>query len=125
MIEERVELYDGYSINKLFFMKKAFFHRFTNSFFISCPYWDYKNSSIQYLKTLFPSYINRVIGIGSRVFANGLGDRGSIPGRVIPKTQKIVLDPVLLNTQNNKVRIKGKVEQSRERSSALLNTSVW
>ena len=23
-----------------------------------------------------------------RVFANGLGDQGSIPGRVIPKTQK-------------------------------------
>ena len=26
------------------------------------------------------------IGLMSRVFANGLGDRGSIPGRVIPKT---------------------------------------
>ena len=28
---------------------------------------------------------------GHRVFANGPGDQGSIPGRVIPKTQKIVL----------------------------------
>ena len=27
-----------------------------------------------------------------RMFANGLGDRGSISGRVIPKTQKAVLD---------------------------------
>ena len=33
-----------------------------------------------------------------RVFANGPGDLGSIPGRVIPKTQKMVLDATLLNT---------------------------
>ena len=55
-----------------------------------------------------------VIGLGVRVFANGPGDLGSIPGRVIPKTQKMVLDASLLNTQHYKVRIKGKVEQSRE-----------
>ena len=55
----------------------------------------------------------------SRVFANGPGDWGSIPGRVIPKTQKIILDAALLNTQHFKVKINGKVEQSRERSSAL------
>ena len=60
----------------------------------------------------------------SKVFANGLGDRGSIPGRVIPKTQKMVPDAALLNTQYYKVRIKGKVEQSREWSSALPFTSV-
>ena len=48
-----------------------------------------------------------------RVFANGLGDLGSIPGRVIPKTRKIVLDTALLNIQQYKVRIKGKKEQSR------------
>ena len=35
------------------------------------------------------------------------------PGRVIPKTQKMVLDADLLCTQHYKVRIKGKVEQSR------------
>ena len=40
-------------------------------------------------------------------------------GRVIPKTQKMVLDANLLNTQYYEVRIKGKVEESRERSSAL------
>ena len=39
--------------------------------------------------------------------------RGSIPGRVIPKTQKMVLDPALRNTQHYKVGIKGKVEQSK------------
>ena len=64
------------------------------------------------------------IGLGVRVFTNGPGDLGSIPGRVIPKTQKMVLDASLLNTQHNKVRIKGKVEQSRERISALPYTLV-
>ena len=54
-----------------------------------------------------------------KVFANGPGDLGSIPGRVIPKTLKMVLDASLLNTQHYKVWIKGKVEKSRERSSAL------
>ena len=55
----------------------------------------------------------------SSVFANGPGNRGSIPGQVIPKTQKIVLDAALFNTQHYKVRIKGKVEQSREWNSTL------
>ena len=41
-------------------------------------------------------------------FANGLGDLGSIPGRVIPKTQKMVLDATLLNTQHYNIRIKVK-----------------
>ena len=59
-----------------------------------------------------------------RVFANGLGDLDSIPGRIIPKTQKMVLDAFLFNTQHYKVRIKGKVEKSRERSSALPYTLV-
>ena len=60
----------------------------------------------------------------SRVFANGPGDRSSIPGRVIPKTQKIVHDTAFLNTQHYKVRIKGKVKQSREWSNVLPYTSV-
>ena len=59
-----------------------------------------------------------------RVFVNGPGDRCSIPGRVIPKTQKMVLDTALLSTQHCKVRIKGKVEQLMERSSALSYNSV-
>ena len=58
------------------------------------------------------------------MFANGPGDLGSIPGRVIPKTLNMLLDTSLLNTQQYKVRIKDKVEQSRERSGALPNTSV-
>ena len=59
-----------------------------------------------------------------RVFGNDSGDLGSIPGNVIPKTFKMVLDTSLLNTQQYKVRIKGKVEQSREMSSALPYTSM-
>ena len=50
----------------------------------------------------------------SRVFTNAQGDRGSILGQVIPKTKKMVLDAALLDTQHNKVKIKGKKEQSRE-----------
>ena len=60
----------------------------------------------------------------SRVFTNGSKDQGSITGWVIPKTQKMVLDAALLNTQYYKVHIKGKVEQSREWSSALPYTLV-
>ena len=60
-----------------------------------------------------------------RVFANGPGDLGSILGRVIlKKTQKMVLDDSLLNTQHYKVRIKDKVAQSGEKSSALSYTVV-
>ena len=55
------------------------------------------------------------------MFANGPGDWGSIPGRVIPKTQKMVLDAALLNTQHYKVRIKSKVEWSREWSSDVFS----
>ena len=40
------------------------------------------------------------------------------------RLKKMVLDATLLNTQHYKVRIKGKVEQSKERSSALLYTLV-
>ena len=61
-----------------------------------------------------------MIGLVGRVFANGSGDLGSIQSRVIPKTLKMVLDTFL----QYKVRIKGKLEQFRERSSTLPNTFV-
>ena len=66
----------------------------------------------------------RPIGLMCIVFANGPGDRLSIPAWVIPKTQKMILDADLLSIQDYKVRIKGKVEQSRERSSAIPYTLV-
>ena len=67
---------------------------------------------------------NRAIGLMGRVSANGPEDLGSIRGRVIPKTQKMILAASLLNTQHYKVRVKGEVEQSWEWSSAFSNTSV-
>ena len=69
-----------------------------------------------YINTKLYSQKYENIGV---VFANGPGVRGSNPGRVISKTQKMVL-----NTQHYKVLIKGKVEQSREKSSGLPYTSV-
>ena len=51
----------------------------------------------------------------SSVFANGPGDRGSIPGRALPMPS---------STQYYMVRIKSKVEQSWEWSSALPFLSV-
>ena len=68
--------------------------------------------------------LDRLIGLQGRVFANGPGDQGSILGHVIPKTLKMVLDISSLNSQQYKVRIKGKVEQFREKRSALFYTSV-
>ena len=53
------------------------------------------------------------------LIANGPGDRVSIPGRVIPKTQNSIWYPLV---QYYKVRIKGKVEQSRKRGRDL---SYW
>ena len=49
-------------------------------------------------------------------------NRGSIPGRVILKTLKMILNATLFNTQHYNVRIKGKLERSREWSSALSYT---
>ena len=63
------------------------------------------------------------------VFTNGLGDRSSIPGEVIPKKKKKkkkkkALDATSSHIKHYKVRTKGKVEQSREWSSALPYNSV-
>ena len=58
------------------------------------------------------------------VFANGPVDRGSVPSRIIPNIQKMVLDAALFNTHHYNFRIMGKVELSRDWSSALLYHSV-
>ena len=68
--------------------------------------------------------LHNVDNIEKTRFDNGPEDRGSIPGRVIPKTKKLVLNATLLNTQHYKERIKGKVELSRERSRVLHYTLV-
>ena len=76
-----------------------------------------------YLKQQSPSKKWLICPV-SRVFGSDSEDLGSIPGHIILKTLKMVLDTSLLNTQQYKVRIKDKVEQSRERSSTLPSTSV-
>ena len=45
-----------------------------------------------------------IFSLVGRVFANGPGDLGSIPGRVIPKTLRMVLDTSVLNTQQGMYR---------------------
>ena len=72
----------------------------------------------------FHTHTHIYIYIVGRVLANSPGDLGSIPGCIIPKTLKMVLDTSLLNTRQYKVRMKSKVDQSRERSSALHYTSM-
>ena len=56
------------------------------------------------------------IGLMSRMFANGPRDMGSIP---VKSCQKMVLEAAFFNTLHYKVRIKSKVEQSNEWSSAF------
>ena len=48
----------------------------------------------------FWSYFGSLIGLVGRVFANGPGDLGSIPGRIIPKTLKWYLIPPCLTLSN-------------------------
>ena len=67
---------------------------------------------------------NLSICLAVRVFAHDAADQDSIPGLIILKTQKMVLDSSLLNTQRHKLWIKNKVDQSRERNLDLPYTSV-
>ena len=64
---------------------------------------SYTTTTITTLTECFHEDGNKCPSITSmmvRVFANGPGDLGSLPGQVIPKTQKMVLDASLLNTQH-------------------------
>ena len=46
------------------------------------------------------SYLYRSVG---RVFGNGPGDWGSIPGKIISKTQRRIHDTSLLYSQHSKI----------------------
>ena len=66
-----------------------------------------KNFIIGYRFSLLLSLLKNnywPIDLMSRVFANGSGDRGSIPISSHTKDSKMVLDTSLLNTQHYKVR---------------------
>ena len=77
---------------------------------------SFVNSELKCTSISSVFFLHMVMWVG-RLFTNSPGDMGSIPSRVIPKTLKMVLDASLLNTQQYKVRIKGKVEQSKEKGS--------
>ena len=64
-------------------------------------------------------FLDQHIGVMGRVFAYGHGDKSSIAGRVISKTQKVLLFTTLFNTQHYEVRIEGEVELTREMRSTL------
>ena len=100
--------------------------------FFKLWYFLFVNFHLHSYMILFQSITNNLntivwfwlIGLMGTVFTNGLGDLVSIPGRVTPKTLKMVLDTSLINTRHSKVCIKDKVEQSWERSSAFPYSSV-
>ena len=77
--------------------------------FCSCyPHDPGKHDHLQYTMQSSLFSISMTIGLVGRVFTNGPGIRVSIPGRVIPKTQKMLLDASLINTQYYMVWINGK-----------------
>ena len=61
---------------------------------------------------------------GGKSVRQWLGRLGFNPSSNHTKDSKMVLDVALPNTQHYKVRIKGKVEKSREMNYTLLYTSV-
>ena len=71
---------------------------------------NYMVSSEDFYLIVFICYQIYLYWPVGRVFANGLEDRDSSPGRDIQKTQKIRLDTSLFNTQHCKVLVKDKVE---------------
>ena len=110
---------------KCFLWSRDIKYMFFFFFFLNCYYISFLDiqSFVEFLVSIINHYINRPLAwwVECSLMAR---KTGSIPGRVISKTQKMVLDATLLNTQHYKVSIKDKVEQSRERSSTLPYTSV-
>ena len=110
-----------------------------------CTSWFINKAPEQYISFLRPqsviltffytlTYFNRIliiiislaclnIGLAVRVFANDPGDLGSIPGRVIPKTQKMVLDASLLNTQH--YRYGSRVKWSNPGKGVVPSPTHW
>ena len=65
----------------------------------------FQNDFIYFYSYLLYSDIIPAHWLRGSVFANIPGDRSSILGRVLPKTQKVVLDTSLLNTQYGTVKV--------------------
>ena len=58
------------------------------------------------------------------MFANDLEDWGHSQVESYQRLKNMVLDTSLINTQHYKVGIRGRVEQSKDRSNTLSYTSV-
>ena len=56
-----------------------------------------------------PDGIDRPLNKPNLLIMHGLGDRGSITGRVIQNAQKMLLDTSMLNTQCYMIRIEAKL----------------
>ena len=113
----------NYHINKhpvFTFFVQLFLKRIFCAFFFSTQSYQYHFKQINETQTDTTTSVRNNPGINgdvrvlwaigrmSRVLANGPRDWDSIPGRVIPKTQKMVLDAALLNTQHYNVTIRVK-----------------
>ena len=68
-------------------------------------------------------WLGSCVGIIVRVFANGLGDLGSIPGRVIPKTQKWYLMAPCLTLSN--IRYGSRVKWSNSGKGVAPSRTSW
>ena len=84
-----------------------------------------KKSGLVFLgKVIWFNGLSTVDGLfDAKVLANGPGDRVFNPRSIHTKDSKMLL-VALLNTQHYKIKIKGKVEQYSERSSAVPYTLV-
>ena len=79
--------------------------------------------SIYILKIYFLIDLYVLFGMMVRVFANSPGDRGSIPGRVIPKTQKWSLMPPYLTLSN--IRYGSRVKWNNPRNGVAPFPTPW
>ena len=75
----------------------------------------HKNQPTNHSWKLYIYIYNWPIGLMISMFTNDLGDQGSIPVWVRPKTLKMVLNVSLLNTQHYQVWIKAKWINPRKR----------
>ena len=67
---------------------------------------------------------DRLIGQVGRVFANGPGDVGSIPGRVIPKPIKMILDTAWYLILSN-IRYVSRVKWSNPGKGVVPSPTPW
>ena len=77
------------------------------------------------MRSYYFIFIYLHISLVGRVFANGPERLEFNPRSSQTKTQKMVLDNSLPNAQHYKVRIEGKIEQSRERSVEAIEKGAF